>query len=212
MEYQPLKYKFIPAQQNASTAYTLLLLHGTGGDENDLLPLKSQFGDQVNILSIRGNVSEHGMPRFFRRLAAGVFDVQDLHFRTHELVHFLEETAQELNIDPTRFVALGYSNGANIAGASLIIYPEFLAGAILLRPMLPFAIEDPFETSKAQPVFIASGQADPTVSISEGMDWAEILRQNNFQVQFETVAGGHQLTQQDIILATAWFQQYFKTK
>jgi len=211
MEFQPLKHKFIPATRQSSRAFTLVLLHGTGGDENDLLPLAGYFGNNVNVLSLRGNVSEHGMPRFFRRLSEGVFDVPDLHFRTHELVGFLETFAREHGIDAAKFVALGYSNGANIAGASLVLYPDFFAGAMLFRPMQPFAIEDPFVTMREQPILMTSGRFDPTIAISATQEWADILVESNFKVRYEALNAGHQLVQEDINLARDWFEQHFET-
>jgi phospholipase/carboxylesterase len=133
MDYSPLKYRFIAT--DSPEAYTLLLLHGTGGDENDLIPLSEVFGKNINILSVRGNVQENGMPRFFRRLAIGVFDEKDVEFRTHELVHFIRETAVELQINPEKIIALGFSNGANIAGATLMLYPDrFLQCRRLTHP------------------------------------------------------------------------------
>jgi phospholipase/carboxylesterase len=143
MEYQSLKYIYQPA---GAPANTLLLLHGTGGDENDLIPLAKEFGTGFNILSLRGNVSEGGMPRFFRRLGMGIFDEKDLAFRTHEMVAFIRGLAAREGFDATRIIALGYSNGANIVGSTLLLYPDFLAGAILYRPMQPFKDVAAFRT------------------------------------------------------------------
>src|SRR6476659_6247575 len=101
------------------TKPTLLLLHGTGGNELDLLPLAGRIDDEANVLSVRGNVLENGMPRFFRRLAEGIFDEEDLIFRTKELNEFLDEAAKEYKFDRNNIVAIGYSNGANIAASLL---------------------------------------------------------------------------------------------
>ncbi|WP_205703509.1 alpha/beta hydrolase [Hymenobacter radiodurans] len=135
MDYQPLTYIYRAAEQPNSR--TLLLLHGTGGDERDLLPIATQLGADFNVLSVRGNVLENGMPRFFRRLGMGVFDEDDVRFRTHELVEFLHKIAPQKGFDLHDLVALGYSNGANLIGSVLLHYPELLAGAALLRPMQP---------------------------------------------------------------------------
>src|SRR4028119_1116149 len=160
MNYKPLTYIYRKAAKGGTQ--TLLLLHGTGGDEQDLLPIADLFGQSVNVLSVRGNVLEGGMPRFFKRLSMGVFDEQDLQFRTEELVHFINELAVKEEFDKNQIVALGYSNGANIAGGILMLYPELLAGAILLRPMQPLKQKKEFATKRQQPVFFSSGKYDQT--------------------------------------------------
>jgi phospholipase/carboxylesterase len=207
MDYSPLKYRFIAT--DSPKAYTLLLLHGTGGDENDLIPLSEVFGKNINILSVRGNVQENGMPRFFRRLAIGVFDEKDVEFRTHELVHFIRETAVELQINPEKIIALGFSNGANIAGATLMLYPDLLTGAMLLRPMKPLSAVQAFNTPKQTPVFISSGATDPTIRAENTLKYAELLKTNGFDVTHHTIPAGHHLTQKDVILAVEWFNKYF---
>jgi phospholipase/carboxylesterase len=209
MDFQPLKYKFVKATQSPETAPTLLLLHGTGGDENDLLPLGQQFGPAVHLLGVRGNVLENGMPRFFRRLAMGVFDEKDVHFRTHELAHFLHELAPQLGFNPDAMIALGYSNGANLAGAMLMLYPEFLRGAILFRPMQPFTPEASFATSSLVPVLMTSGAMDGTVDQTATQAYQELLAANNFAVTHQVLPTGHQLTREDVTLALAWFKTHF---
>jgi phospholipase/carboxylesterase len=126
-------HRFEPG--NRPEAPPLLLLHGTGGDESDLLPLGRAVAPGSALLSPRGKVLEHGMPRFFRRLAEGVFDEDDVRRRAHELADFVEASRGKYGIAAP--VALGYSNGANIAAAMLLLRPEALAGAILLRAMVP---------------------------------------------------------------------------
>jgi phospholipase/carboxylesterase len=207
MNYTPLKYRFIAS--DTPDAYTLLLLHGTGGDENDLIPLSEVFGKNVNILSVRGNVQENGMPRFFRRLAIGVFDEKDVEFRTHELVHFVRERAVELQLNEQKIIALGFSNGANIAGAMLMLYPDFLAGAMLLRTMQPLSGGREFKTSKPTPVFISSGDTDPTIKATNTKKYEELLMANKFDVTHHSIPAGHHLTQKDVILAVEWFNTYF---
>ena len=125
MNYQPLKYIY-KASGNPE-AYTLLLLHGTGGNEKDLIGLGESFGADLNLLSVRGNVREHGMPRFFKRLGMGIFDEEDLNFRTDELLDFLNNIAKAEGFDVKKVIALGYSNGANIAGAMLVEHHEVLS-------------------------------------------------------------------------------------
>src|SRR4026209_2924110 len=120
-----------------SSSRTLLLLHGTGGNERDLIPLGRELDPNASLLSPRGKILENGMPRFFRRLAEGVFDLEDLKARTHELADFVLAAAREYGFDAGRVFAAGYSNGANIAASSLLLRPGMLAGAVLLRPMVP---------------------------------------------------------------------------
>lgn len=207
MNYQPLSYIYQPSSQPGGR--TLLLLHGTGGDERDLLPLASHFGNSLNILSVRGNVSEGGMPRFFKRLGMGIFDEQDVQHRTHELVHFLREVASKEGFDVQKIVALGYSNGANIAGGILMLYPELLSGAILLRPMQPLAQKSDFPTTRQQPVFFSSGKFDPTVDPAATERYTQLLAANGFRVNRHDLATGHQLTGEDVSLAVHWYQANF---
>ncbi|MFY0256223.1 alpha/beta hydrolase [Chitinophaga sp. 30R24] len=208
MDFKPMKYVFQPIGND--NAYTLLLLHGTGGDERDLLPLAGTLGQGFNVLSLRGNVEEHGMPRFFHRLAMGVFDEEDVHFRTHEMVHFLKELAAIESFDINKLIATGYSNGANIAGAALMLYPELLAGTVLFRPMQPLSgIEDSFETQRQQPVFMSSGIQDGTVDPAATTAYASLLSANGFQVSAHQINAGHNLVQQDITLATQWIKDHF---
>ncbi|MDR6567873.1 MULTISPECIES: alpha/beta hydrolase [Chitinophaga] len=209
MDFKPMQYVY-EAVGNP-TAYTLLLLHGTGGDERDLLPLAGSLGKGFNILSLRGNVQEHGMPRFFRRLGMGVFDEEDVHFRTHEMVHFLKELATKEGFDINKLIAVGYSNGANIAGAVLILYPELLAGAVLFRPMQPLGgIEDSFETLRQQPVFMSAGTQDGTVDPAATAAYATLLNSNGFKVSTFDIPAGHNLVQRDITLAAEWMKDNFQ--
>jgi phospholipase/carboxylesterase len=209
MNYQPLKY--IYKASGDATANTLLLLHGTGGDEKDLLPIAREFGDDLNVLSLRGNVSEGGMPRFFRRLGMGVFDEQDLVFRTNEMVAFIKELAVKEKFDAGKIIALGYSNGANIAGSTLLLHPDFLAGAILYRPMQPFKIIGAgVKTSKQVPVFMSNGAMDPTIDLAATRNYVEILKNAGFDVTHHSLPAGHNLTQQDLKLSVDWYNKLFE--
>jgi phospholipase/carboxylesterase len=207
MDFQPLHYIF-KGTGNAS-AKTLLLLHGTGGNEHDLVPLAKNFGDDINILSLRGNVNEHGMPRFFKRLGMGIFDEKDLEFRTHEMVHFIKEIAKKEGFDSTKIIALGYSNGANIAGATLLLHPDFLAGAILYRPMQPFKNILDGKSKNKTPLFFSSGKNDPTVNIEDTNKYLKLLNDNNLDVTFHEINTGHNLTQEDVNLSVDWFKKNF---
>jgi predicted esterase len=193
----------------------LLLLHGTGGDEHDLLPLAANFGTDLNVLSVRGNVLENGMPRFFRRLGMGVFDEEDVRFRTHELVHFLREIAPQQGFELKNVIALGYSNGANLIGSVLLMYPELLAGAALLRPMQPLTdvpaapSGDNQKAPHSVPVFFAPGQRDPTVDPAATERYAALLNARGFALTRYDALAGHNLTPQDVAQAAAWYQHYF---
>ncbi|RYJ45818.1 alpha/beta hydrolase [Flavobacterium beibuense] len=208
MNFEPLKYIYLPSENAA--AYTLLLLHGTGGNERDLIPLAENFGKEYNILSLRGNVSEHGMPRFFKRLGMGVFDEQDLDFRTDEMVAFIKSIADKEGFDITKLIALGYSNGANIAGATLIKYPDFLAGVILYRPMQPFREIKSVGTDNNVPVFFSSGRLDPTVNPNDTQTYLNNLKGLGFAVDYHDIPTGHNLTADDIKLTAQWLVTSFK--
>jgi predicted esterase len=209
MNYQPLHYLYQPATE-ASTGLTLLLLHGTGGDERDLLPLAQGFGPGVNVLSVRGNVSENGLPRFFRRLAMGVFDEADVAFRTHELAAFLTQVSLQEGFDAAQVVAVGYSNGANMAGALLLLYPDLLAGAVLWRPMQPFTRDVPTaRTVRRAPVFFNPGSHDPTVDPAATEAYAQLLAAAGFPLTRRDTPAGHNLTPADVEAGIAWFRQHF---
>ena len=208
MDYQPLKYIY-KASGNPE-AYTLLLLHGTGGNEHDLVGLGAEFGEHINLLSVRGNVLEHGMPRFFKRLGMGVFDEEDLRFRTEELLNFIREISIKEAFDSTKVIALGYSNGANIAGALLVTHPEALAGAILFRPMPPYKELPSFTSAVHVPLFVSSGQMDPTVDPVSIQQYVETLKSGGFKVHHVSLPAGHNLSQQDLDLAKGWFKNEFR--
>jgi phospholipase/carboxylesterase len=189
-----------------STKPTLLLLHGTGGNEMDLIPLASKIDEDCSILSIRGNVLENGMPRFFKRLAEGVFDEADLVFRTKELYEFLDEAAKKYDFDRNNMVALGYSNGANIAGSLLFHYQNALRGAMLLHPMVPRrGVEMPDLTNI--PVFISAGANDPICPPEETKELHTILESAHADVKVHWENYGHQLTFSELEAAREWYQK-----
>jgi phospholipase/carboxylesterase len=195
-------HRFIPATQPGKTP--LLLLHGTGGDENDLIPLGAQLSPGAALLSPRGKVLENGMPRFFRRLAEGVFDLADLKARTAELADFIAAARKTYGIETP--VAVGFSNGANIAASLLLTRPGTLAGALLMRAMLPFEPQ-PLPDLKATPVLLLSGAADPIVPAALRDRLAAVLAAAGAAVTHEVVPAGHNLTQKDLALAAHWLEQ-----
>ena len=194
-------HRFEPG--NRLEASPLLLLHGTGGDENDLLHLGRTVSPGSALLSPRGKVLEHGMPRFFRRLAEGVFDEDDVRLRAAELAGFVGEARKRYNIAAP--IALGYSNGANIAAAMLLLQPDVLAGAILFRAMVPLA-QSPKADLSGKDVLIISGQQDPIVPASNSAQLAAMLTKAGANVQHETLPSGHQLSQADVTIAQAWIK------
>ena len=194
-------HRFIPATGKDSPI-TLLLLHGTGGNEEDLLPLGQTLLPGAAILSPRGNVLERGMPRFFRRLAEGVFDVEDLKFQTHDLARFIEAAGEAYHFT-AKIIAVGYSNGANIAASLLLLHPGLLAGAVLFRVMVPFVPEAIPDLTGTQ-ALLAAGRKDPVIPPSETGKLAEMLRGAGASVSLHWHAGGHELGQDDIAAAQRW--------
>lgn len=189
-------------EKGADGARPLLLLHGTGGDENDLIPLGRMVAPDAPLLSPRGKVLENGMPRFFRRLAEGVFDEDDVRRRANELADFIDDarTAYKMSKPPT---ALGYSNGANTAAAILLLRPKTLAGAILLRATLPLAQPASVDLTGV-PVLIASGARDPMMSAEGATRLADVLQRAGASVTHRSLPFGHELSQTDVSLAKQW--------
>jgi predicted esterase len=192
---------FLPP--SAPDAPVLLLLHGTGGNEHDLLPLAQMLAPGAGVLSPRGQVLERGMARFFRRLAEGVFDIPDLKHRTQELAEFITESATSYRFSTKRLVAVGFSNGANIAGALLLLRPDVLGGAILFRAMVPLTPETLPQIPNT-PVLISNGSRDPLVSAEETEHLASLLRSAGADVAVTWQAAGHELTEKDVTTAREW--------
>lgn len=192
--------------QKGTIDTTLLLLHGTGGTERDLLPIAEMISPSSNVLSVRGNVLENGMPRFFRRLAEGVFDIEDLVFRTKELQEFLDAAAVQYEFDRSKVIAIGYSNGANIAGSLVFHYENALQAAILFHPMVPRrGIALPALTG--MPVFIGAGKNDPICPPQETHDLAALLQDAGADVELYWHSFGHQLTRDEVDAAKVWLDE-----
>jgi predicted esterase len=183
---------------------TLLLLHGTGGNEHDLVPLGESLAPRAGLLSPRGKVLERDMPRFFRRLAEGVFDLDDLRFRTRELAAFVAAAAAFYGFDPTRVIAVGFSNGANIAASTLLVEPGVLAAAVLFRAMVPI-VPDPLPSLAGTPIFMSNGRADSLIPAAEAERLASLFRQAGANLTLEWQPGGHPLTRQDLARAQQWW-------
>jgi predicted esterase len=195
-------------QPGTPGAPTLLLLHGTGGNEQDLLPVARELMPEAGVLSPRGKVLEHGMPRFFRRLAEGVFDLEDLRLRTAELADFVTAAHEHYRFDPARVIAVGFSNGANIAASLLLLRPGVLQGAVLFRAMVPL-VPDPLPALPRTPVLVSNGRADPIVAVAETERLVTLLRDAGADVTLAWQAAGHHLMQSDIIRAREWLESLF---
>jgi len=185
--------------------HTLLLLHGTGGDENDLLDLGAELDPQANLLSPRGEILENGMPRSFRRLAPGVFDEADIVFRTDELAEFIEAAGALYQIDRSRMTAVGYSNGANIAASLFLLRPEALDRAILLRPMLPLTPEMLPDLS-GKKLLVLAGKYDELMPAESTTALTQMLQKSGAQVELVWQDTGHALISTDVRLAQDWLK------
>jgi phospholipase/carboxylesterase len=185
-------------------ARPLLILHGTGGDEGDLIPLGKMVAPGAPLLSPRGKVLEHGMPRFFRRLAEGVFDEEDVRARAHELADFIGAARNEYGIGAP--IALGYSNGANIAAAVMLLRPEALAGGILLRAMVPLSDRQALTGLAGKAALIVSGARDPIAPPSDAARLKAMLEQAGAQVVHRILTGWHELSQGDVALGCEWLE------
>ncbi len=202
----PLAFAHVFEPATSSSAPPLLLLHGTGGDEHDLLPLGRTLSPGSALLSPRGKVSERGAARFFARLAEGVFDPDEVTQRTHELADFITAAADEYHIDVSRLIALGFSNGANIAATVLLLRPVVLAGAVLLRPMVVLDSPAAPGSLDRKRVLIASGNRDPIVPSDHAHRLASHLRAGGADVTLHTENAGHSLASGDLAAAKSWFQ------
>jgi len=185
---------------------TLLLLHGTGGNERDLLPFGRELDPNAALLSPRGKILENGMPRFFRRLAEGVFDLEDLKKRTNELADFIASAAKHYKLTADQIVAVGYSNGANIAAAMLLLRPEILHAAILFRAMVPLVPDNLPDLSSVR-VWIGAGDQDPIVPASEAQRLAKLFRDAGADVTIRFANASHGLTDAEVKTARHWLEE-----
>jgi predicted esterase len=194
MRLQPdFIHEFVPGNSNR----TLLLLHGTGGNERDLIPLGRQLDPDASLLSPRGRILENGMPRFFRRLAEGVFDLEDLRTRTNELADFVAAAVRHYELAVNNVIGVGYSNGANIAASMLLLRPEIMRAGILFRAMVPL-IPDKLPDLSSVRVWIGAGDQDPIVPASETQRLATLLRRAGADVTVRFANASHGLTSADI--------------
>ena len=184
---------------------TLLLLHGTGGDERDLLPIAEIIDPVANILSVRGQVLENGSNRYFKRLAMGVFDLEDLVFRTKRLKEFVDWASDHYDFDRSQVIAVGYSNGANIAGSILFHYKDALKKAMLFHPMVPIRKELP--DLMGVDVFISAGKSDSICPSEESQELFDLLSAAKANVVLAWQPDGHRLSMEEIVEAKAWYEK-----
>jgi phospholipase/carboxylesterase len=203
MRLQPdFVHEFMPG----NSSRTLLLLHGTGGNERDLIALGRELDPTAALISPRGKVLENGMPRFFRRLAEGVFDLEDLKQRTNELADFVTTAAQHYGFASGELVAVGYSNGANIAASMLLLRPEVINAAVLFRAMVPL-VPATLPDLSAVRVWIGAGEHDPIVAASETKRLADLLRRARADVTIHFAKAAHGLTTGDLEEARDWLRE-----
>jgi phospholipase/carboxylesterase len=195
-------HRFVPAQ-SAGEPRVLLLLHGTGGDETDLLPLAGQLIPGAAVLSPRGKVSENGMPRFFRRFAEGVFDEEDVIRRANELADFVIAAAAKYGFNHENVIGLGYSNGANIAAAMMLLRPEILNAAVLLRAMVTVS-HPPSAQLGGKRVLLSAGELDPIIPVDNVRQLAAVLRNAGADVTLEIHEASHALVQGDLVATSRW--------
>ncbi len=188
----------------STDARTILLLHGTGGNERDLLDIGAAIAPGARLLGVRGQVLEGGMPRFFRRMAEGVFDEADIIRRSADLVAFVAAAAVEYGFDATKVIALGFSNGANIAAAMLLLHPATLAGGMLIRAMVPL-VPATAPTLSATPVIMIEGAMDPLIPRANAEQLAAMLRDAGAAVTLHWEPSWHGLTPADVAVARRWY-------
>ncbi len=198
-------HRFIPAPKGPP-ARILLLLHGTGGNENDMIPLGRDLDPAAALLSLRGNVLENGMPRFFRRLAEGVFDEEDVVRRANELADFIPAAAAKYEFDQATLTAVGYSNGANIAAAVFLLRPGVIKSAVLLRAMVPLTPAAGPYLAGAR-VMVCSGTRDVIIPIENAKRLTAMLREAGADVTLRLEDAGHQLVFDEIAAAKKWLQE-----
>lgn len=197
-------YQFV----RGTSATTVLALHGTGGAETDLIPLAQSLFANASVLAPRGNVSENGAARFFRRFAEGVFDLENLCEETAKLADFVAASSQKYSFEAENVVALGYSNGANIAASLLLSRPEILAGAVLLRGMTPFEPQNLPDLSR-KAIFLAAGRFDPIVPIHNIENLSRMFQRAGADVTLCWEGGSHGLVNAEIEAARAFVAQKF---
>lgn len=199
------KYDNDESKERKKPTVTFLLLHGTGGNEDDLIPVGQMLSSKAALLSPRGKVLENALPRFFMRLSEGIFDLEDLKFRTQELAKFVKEASIEYSFDLNKTIAIGFSNGANIAASLFLSNPETIKGAILFRAMIPF-IPDSLPDLSHKHVLLSAGLADPIVPKEQVDGLLRLFQETRSNITLNLQQAGHNLTNKDILDAKKWLE------
>ena len=198
-----MKHLFI---KGTDSSRTLVLFHGTGGNENDLIPVARIIDSEANILSLRGNVNENGMNRFFRRIQEGVFDEDDIRYRAREIRDFLDSASEEYGFSLNALAGVGYSNGANIIAAIHYLYGSVFTRSILFHPMVPLK-ETPDVKLTETSIFVGAGENDPIVPFDNTLALEKTMRELGAEVSLHTYKRGHSLTQEEVQDASSWYNQ-----
>jgi predicted esterase len=198
-----LEYDYLYLEGSSDAKITIVLFHGTGGDENDLVPFATKIYPDAHVISVRGNVLENNYKRFFERYAEGIFNEDDIKKRAKDIADFCTEVKTIHNLEHTKFIALGYSNGANMIGGVLLLHLDIFDAAILFRGMLPLYPESTLDLKDVS-VLMVNGSNDHMISHDKAIELAEILKQYGADVTHEWLPLAHQLSQNDIDIAEAW--------
>lgn len=198
-------HRFIPSKDPLNDK-TLLLLHGTAGNEESLLPVSEFILPNSSVLSPRGQVLENGMPRFFRRLSEGVFDIEDLKLRTHELAEFIKSSAELCDLNLDKIIAAGYSNGANIASSVMLTFPNLISKAALFHPMIPF-VPEPGPDLSGTSILITAGTNDPIVRKEETLELCNMYKKYGARVEIYWHDMGHNLTREELDKTKAFLSE-----
>lgn len=192
-------YRYLPG--TGEDPRTAIVFHGTGGDENSLVPFAQSLMPGAAILSLRGRVDENGMPRFFRRFAEGAFDYDSIRIESDAVAEFLKQASVDYGIDLETAVGVGYSNGANIAWSTLLRHPGSFGTLVLFRPMV--TLDDSSDLTGKR-IFVGTAEQDPIVPIENVQRLIEQMKSCGAQVEVSWHPGGHQLTRGEITLASSW--------
>lgn len=191
-------------EKGTSPKKVIVLLHGTGGNEHDLLNIGRHIDSEASLLGVRGNVVEAGMPRYFKRLAEGVFDEEDLFLRAQELYDFLKDSLEHFAPERELVTVVGYSNGANIAATVMLKHRSIFDKVILFHAMVPYRNQD-MQVLKESTIFVGAGKNDPIIPKNETEELIEVLRKQGASVTEKWYEFGHQLTMDEINDAREWY-------
>ncbi len=194
-------------EEPKNNAPIYVLFHGTGGDEHDLVPLVKAMHPDAGVLSLRGEVNEHGMNRFFKRIRPGVFDLEDLARRTNDINQFLDEVSKKYDFKKQDLIAIGYSNGANMIASLLMQCGPIIKGAVLMHPMVPRRDLDKQDLSDIS-ILVTAGKHDAICPVSETNDLVTLLTEMNANILVKWFSGGHEITQYEVETIKDWINAF----